>query len=217
MSVSILPKVLGITAVVGLLGFAPLSQAAPVVSELGDHPDASLFMGGAGVPYGLRLDVLGGTSGQRTFSATGVAVTYDTSAPSPFARITGTITRNTVPSEIWDVTHEFGGVTADSIGTGFIATKGELKLTRQSDSFMITLMSEPRDDDVFVFSDDGHRLPGDPEVGFVGRGWLEASGTNDWLVTGTEPIPAVPLPGAALLFLSASIGVAAFRRRTRRG
>lgn len=58
----------------------------------------------------------------------------------------------------------------------------------------------------FSFLPDGHRLAGD-DSSYVGRGWFNANGTNDWLVRAVQ----TPEPGT-LLLLGAGMLLLARRR-----
>ena len=72
---------------------------------------------------------------------------------------------------------------------------------------VISLEGKSDGNSVFTFANDGDRLP--TSDGWVGRGWLNESGTNDFLVTAT----LIPVPAAVWLFGSALGALGVWRRR----
>lgn len=66
---------------------------------------------------------------------------------------------------------------------------------------------------VFCVAPDGHRTDPFNVSTIVGTGWLEADGTNDWLVT-LVPMGVIPEPNTALL-LGLGISILGLRSRRR--
>lgn len=190
-----------------LLAGAPSAFAAPVSFVLGDHPDGALY-NGTDNPYGLRYDDTDSiySVGDNLAGSVGgpVILTFDPMNLAAGATISGTVV-DVDDSSVWTLVYTLSGLTAAPNG-GFIAQKGEGTMTDGSDVIVLTGKSDGTG--VFIFDDDGHRLPGD--TGWVGRGWLKGDGTNDFLVTAT----VVPVPAALWLFAPALLGLAGLRRRS---
>lgn len=197
-------------AALSLLASLPAS-AVTVRYELNDHPDRAK----KAYDYGIRLDSEG-----KFFSFNGpdqVILSIDTGA-TPTASIFGNVIENGT-SDVWELSYTFtNGVTLDPDGDTsdgeFTANDGVGTLRNLTNvaAAVINLTGKSNGVAEFLFLDDNHRLAG--HSGFsslVGRGWLDASGTNDFLFTAT----VVPLP-AALPLLAGGLGVlglAGWRRR----
>ena len=182
------------------------TSAHAVTYKLADHPDGVLSS--PTVSYGLRLDQIGGSPEERTFSVQDLFLTWDGGVT---ASISGTV-KNNSSDEIFDVSHTFSGVSSQA--GGFVATGGVLTLTPQAGNTVgapVAPINSAQNGSnlAFLLLDDGHRLDGD-NSSFVGRGWLSGPGSaNDWLVTAT----VVPVPAAVWLFGSGLAGLFALRRR----
>lgn len=198
---------------IGVLLGAPAMplHAATVTYILGDHEDAALYAGGAGDPYGLRYDDFTPPAGDGpTFSVAGnlggsggvTTLSWDDLNLAAGALISGTMWNNQA-SETWTVAYTLTGVASDGNG-GITATGGNGSMTNGIDTVILTGKQDVSGD-AFIFAADGHRLAGD-STSFVGRGWLEGGGIDDWLVV------AVPVPAAVWLFGSA-LGLLAWTRK----
>lgn len=220
-------------AMLGVLAGATLATtavASPVTlfeSRLGDHPNGAQNP----PPYGLRVDGLlasqGGAGGVTTFSfeqnGAGVSIKIvdldgDLGTNDLQITIQGNVYGGEAPASTYtfgeglyalDFTMSFGvdgvsnGWTADGgspLNSGTLTALGSYGLTG-SGAFTLDLKAGA---DMFLFLDDGHRLPG--SSGWVGRGWLDGGGTRDFLFT------VIPLPGSAGLAM-AGLGLVALRRR----
>ena len=192
-------------------------NAFAITYTLDNHPDGTETNKGPDAPnhYGLRLDfpfagsVNDNNAADRTFSVISLTLEYDPDAPTPTAVMTGTISRNSNPADIYNVNHVFSGVTPHSSGNGFEATGGKLTLSGGLDAAINGMYDSKQNGSGIAFAllHDGHRVPGSTAP--VARGWLMAAGTNDWLLTAT----VVPLPAAAWLFISGLAGLGLIRRR----
>lgn len=195
---------------VGIM-FVPATQAAPVFFLLGDHPDGALYTGDPDTAYGLRLDTLGTTySAGTNLGGNGGALylTYDPTDLSAGARIFGEIDRNSEPGDGVNFEVEYLMTGLSAFGGGFRATGGNGTITGEAGctgtcSFNL-IGKQDSNGWAFIFDNDGYRIDGDTTT-FVGNGWVEGKGTNDWLVTGvpTPPPPGeeVPEPGTVGLML----------------
>ncbi|NND37898.1 MAG: hypothetical protein HKN81_12270 [Gammaproteobacteria bacterium] len=182
---------------------------------LGDHLGGDLYDGsstsGAGGPYGLRFDDFTPPAGDGpTYSVGGnlgglgglTTLSWDDANVAAGAVISGTMWNNQA-SAAWTVTFNLTGVASDGSG-GITATGGNGSMTDGVDTVVLT-GKQDLSGFAFIFAADGHRLTGDSTT-FVGRGWLEGGGIDDWLVV------AVPIPAAAWLFGSA-LGLLVWTRR----
>lgn len=196
----------------GLFLVSVSAQAASVLPNLtyilSDHPDAALTSLPT-VTYGLRLDQLGGTGAERTFSTTQdgaqTELFWDTSGIEDEVRITGTVSRNS-DNSIWNVNYILSDIVSDPLG--FTAGSGSGTL---SDGVTTINLDGETNSAGFVFLalGDGHRLAGD-NTSEVGRGWLLPNGsTDDWLVTLTP----VPVPAALPMFFAGLFGLYKFRKK----
>jgi len=192
-------------------------QAATVSYILGDHEDGALYDGvstsGAAGPYGLRYDTIDPPNGNGPTFSVGdnlggnggiVKLSWDDANLAAGADLIGSMYRNDT-GDTWTVTYSLTGLVDDGNG-GWSATGGSGSMT---DGVDVVALTGKQDGSgyAFIFADDGHRLP--TSDGWVGRGWLEGGGTDDWLVTAT----VVPLPAAAWLFGSALLALGWGRRR----
>ncbi|MEO3417371.1 VPLPA-CTERM sorting domain-containing protein [Roseovarius sp. CAU 1744] len=201
------------------LGLCAVSaHAATFTYSLGDHPD------GAKTPtyeYGLRLDYY-----QRFFSFENGAssqLTYDDVAGT--ATISGTMREslgNGVFGALWNVVYTMTGLT-DMGGGTFVDTVGNGSGSISSGMTSLALGAKSNGTHYFVFKNDGHRLPGNPGTGLVGRGWVDPKpglgGANDFLFTAKRDPGGggvIPLPAAAWMLLSGVAGLGVLSRRRRR-
>lgn len=181
-------------------------SASAVIFDLADHSD------GAKTPpfeYGLRLDDEG-----KFFSFDGIStarLSVDTTSVA--ASISGTVIENSATDDAvaaWTLSYVFSGITLVGTDGEFTATGGTGTLMEIGGSLdIINLVGKQKafTGIAFSFLNDGFRLP--VNSGFVGRGWIDKPGTNDFLLTAT----VVPLPPAALLFGSALAGMGFLSRR----
>ena len=191
----------------GLFGSVSVAQAGsflPGQYFLLDHPDGAI----SPPPYGLRMDSLG-----YTFSVelNGAEVVLDWSGGTT-ATLTGTLWNNQT-SELWSVDYEITGIVTAPANLGFTATGGNGSLVDPSLSVTSLVGKQDGSGSAFTLLADGHRLGGHPLSGGpdtpVARGWVQGSGTNDWLAVVTP----IPEPGTGLLFGFGLIGLAEIRRR----
>ena len=201
------------------LGLSFSSHAALVTYILGDHPDGSLYIApnisGPNGPYGIRIDDIDPPNGDGpTFSVGSnlggsgglVTLTWDPMDLSVDALINGSVYRNDLGST-WQVSYRLSGLAAAGNG-GFTAQTGTGEIFNNGTLFSLT--GESDGNAVFEFDNDGHRLQGDPGVGWVGRGWLLPEGSvDDWLVTGT----IIPLPASVWLFGASLMSLLGLRRK----
>lgn len=202
-----------------LLALASSLQAStltPGLYQLLDHPDSALTDLPV-VSYGLRLDALGGTAAERTFSAEqdGAFVTLDWDGST--AVISGAFSNNAT-NELWKIEYTLSPTTsvADGFQVSEMGGSGSGSITNGYDEYFLT--GESAGGIIFSALADGHRLAGDDETP-VARGWLgvdtegygyyDYSGSNDFLVQLTP----VPLPAALPLLLTGVIGFSVFSRR----
>ncbi|MDG2048765.1 MAG: PEP-CTERM sorting domain-containing protein [Myxococcota bacterium] len=191
----------------GLIGSDQTAQAGSFVPGqyfLLDHPDGAI----SPPPYGLRMDSLG-----YTFSVelNGAQVVLDWTGGST-ATLIGTLWNNQT-SELWSVDYEITGIAAAPASLGFTATGGNGSLIDPSLSATSLLGKQDGTGSAFTLLADGHRLGGHPASGGpdtpVARGWIQGSGTNDWLAVVTP----IPEPSTGLLLALGLIGLGGFRRR----
>lgn len=209
-----------------LVAFAVNAQATTLVPglyQLLDHPDAALTDTSLADPisYGLRLDALGGTAAERTFSAEqdGAFVTLDWDGST--AVISGSFSNNAT-NELWTIIYTLTSTmnTAEGFEVSGATGSGSGSLT--NGMTVIDLAGESiASGIIFSALTDGHRCSGEPcidgEDTAVARGWLEitiggvssAQGSNDFLVQLTP----VPLPAALPLLMSGILGFSVFSRR----
>ena len=220
-----------------LLSLVVASAHASIVEQdvpyiLSDHPDAVLTDLDLTNPitYGLRLDSLGGTNAENTFSTEqdGAFVTLLWSGTQ--VTIQGQVSRNS-DNSLWDVSYILEGVTATATGFEVLASgggSGSGMISNETGTKEFELFGKAADDVIFTALGDGHRC-GDPRSGVecttdrIGRGWLKVfkdkdyykkditHGTNDWLVQLTP----VPVPAALPLMLSGLLGFAFFSRKNK--
>ncbi len=188
------------------------STISPGEYALSNHPDGNLQ---SQAPYGIRLDSAPPSGPGPTFdvSAGPVILTWNGGST---ATISGDVIRNDT-GDTWNVTYTLTGVTL--VDDGIAATDGFGEITYADDLPVPSPSSFPISGKLngngyaFLFLKDGHRL-NDPNA-IVGRGWIDAGGTNDWLVTATQitEFDPVPEPSSSLLMLSTLCATAAARRR----
>lgn len=199
----------------------PLTAAQALTWQLLDHGYGAL-----GAYYGLRLDSLFGTTNpDEVFSASSagasVYLTWDGSTGvGATATISGHLAFNadaTTPAgtsvdpddgKLSKVSYVLSNLV--SAGNGFRAMAGTGSvcggvLGAVTDCYDLEGKSDGTS--VLNFIDNGHRIPGDNST-FVAEGWIDYSGTNDWLVKAT----VVPLPAGILLLLTGLGGLAALGR-----
>lgn len=206
-------KLLRLALGVFLFTAALSAQASVVTYILNDHLDGALYDGssttGAFGPYGLRYDAINPPNGAGPTFSVGdglggngglLLLTWDDANLAAGATISGSVYHN-VTGDVWSVTYDLTGLVSDGNG-GWAATSG----TGFLDTIALT-SAVNGDGHAFIFANDGHRLDGG--TGWVGRGWFEGEGTNDFLVTGT----LVPVPAALWLFGSALAGLGWLRRK----
>ena len=206
-----------------LLGAALPAFSKTVTYILGDHEDGALYddvsTSGPSGPYGLRYDAIDPPNGNGPTFSVGdnlgglgglVTLTWDDANLAAGATISGSMSRNdTVANgngDIWTVTYTLTGLVDDGNG-GWTATGGSGSMNDGGAPVILTGLQDGSGY-AFIFANDGHRLDGDPGVGWVGRGWLTGGGTDDWLVTAVIPVPA-----AIWLFPSALAALGWMRRR----
>jgi hypothetical protein len=151
-----------------------------------------------------QLSVTGSKAFSVELGEASVSLTWDASS----ANISGTLQRNGT-SEIWNVNYLLTGIAL--VGTqGFTATGGSGTLTDPSTNDTTLTGLQNGSGFVFEFLADGDRIAGDTDTP-VGRGWLQGSYTNDWLVIG------IPEPGTLLILGSGLLGLTVYARRYRKG
>lgn len=191
--------------------FASGVYAAPITFDLGNHAAGTLYDGSTN-PYGLRYDETGqvfsiGDNLAGTYFGASATLTFDPMNLSAGAVIMGTVIDSSDGSE-WQLTYTLSDLTSAEDG-GFNAQTGVGQLTEIGGSGLIDLVGVADSGRVFEFDNDGHRLAGDPGVGWVGRGWFAGDGSNDFLIVGTP----VPVPAALWMFGAAFAGLLGLRRR----
>jgi hypothetical protein len=196
------------------------STLTPGLYQLLDHPDSALTNLPV-VSYGLRLDQLGGTAAERTFSATqdGAFVTLDWDGST--AIISGSFSNNAT-NELWTILYTLTPTVMTAEGFEVTNASGSGTGTLSNGMTVINLAGKSSSAGV-IFSAlaDGYRCSGEPcidgEDTAVARGWLTvdgyASGSNDFLVQLTP----VPLPAALPLLLSGVLGFSVFSRKKQLG
>ena len=190
-----------LVSLLALVAFAATPALAgtilPGTYALLDHGAGEL-----GPDYGLRMDSLGEVFSVE-LGAASVTLTWNASS----ANISGTLRSET--NELWTVDYDLTGIAL--VGTqGFTATGGSGTLTDSSSTEYTLTGKQDGDGFAFLFLADGHRIDFDNDTP-VGRGWLEGSGTNDWLVIG------IPEPGTLLALGSGLLGLTLFGRRRQKG
>jgi len=206
--------------ILALIAWA-MPQSASAVSVLPaglyllqDHPDAQLWdhssTSGPNGPYGLRMDSMPGTPGPTFSMEQGGAEVFMYWDGGATASIYGEIQHN-VDGDLWDLTFTITGITAAApgIGGGFVSTGGTGMISDQNSADEVALAGkQDGGGHAFRFLGDGHRMPDNDTA--VGRGWIDASGTNDFLFTATP----VPEPGSlGLLGLGLVAGLRRLRKR----
>ena len=207
----------------GAILIAATSQAATFVYDLSDHPSGNQA---GNFDYGLRLDKENPDLFITFDNGSAATLEYDDVALT--ATISGTVFQSTGVGTTGDAyTLRYTMTDLTDLGGGFFeqrtANASTGTLTLNSDpSQVISLGSEALNGVFFRFADDGHRLPGNPSTGIVGRGWVGQDAgqekPNDFLFTATldpngNTPPPVPLPAAGWMLLAGIGGMAAMRRR----
>ncbi|MFK8031934.1 MAG: VPLPA-CTERM sorting domain-containing protein [Gammaproteobacteria bacterium] len=199
-----------------LLAITSTAFAASLTFEIGNHADGALYDGSTN-PYGLRLDDLGqtftvGDNLPGAFTGASLTLTFDPADLAAGAVLTGTVIDNATGLG-YDVNYMMTDLTAAPNG-GFISQSGTGTLNERFGEGTFVLASKSNGTGSFIFDNDGHRIDG-ASTGWVGRGWFEGSGANDFLITGTsDAIPApVPLPAAIWLMGAGLVSLFGFKRR----
>ncbi len=202
---------------IALYLWASVASAAIYTYTLHDHPAGNAQ---ANYDYGLRLD---SENLFFTFQNGNLTLTYDDVLGT--MQITGFANQSTpVDNTSLNDTPIFYELVAGDIndqgGGFFTATGGSGTVGPSADTPLVSLtgkglMSGPNAGLTFLFLNDGHRLPGNPGTGIVGRGWIEGEDTNDFLFTAT--LNPVPVPAAVWLFGTALVGLIGFSKRRRAG
>ena len=225
---------------IALVAFAFNAQAASVVPnqlyQLLDHPDGSLTNLPDGVSYGVRVDALGGSAANRTFSTEqdGASVTLFWDGATNIVTITGQVSNNRT-NELFDLNYVLqpattaagpdGGFEVLSDSLGFSATG-----TLSNGDITIDLVgSNPNNNNIFRALGDNHRCGTAPCVSdLVARGWIDvvlngefndvefddayfsrSQSVNDFLVQ----LQPVPIPAALPLLFSGMLGFSLFARK----
>lgn len=217
-----------LVALAAALVFAASAPAAQIYFLLGDHADGALYKAAPGpdTAYGLRLDDQGGTysAGTNLLGHGGpLYLTYNDTDLTQGARIFGLVDRNSDAGEGVDFLVEYaitglsawnGGWRADG-GSGTATEQGACVVCEVLNLTGLQGSAGEANGYAFIWNNDGHRLAGD-STSWVGRGWLNGTGTNDWLVTGvpTPPPPGeeVPEPATVSLMLL-GLGALVARRK----
>lgn len=211
--------ILGIVAGAALATTALADPVTLFEARLGDHPNGQKNPPG----YGLRLDNQfadsGGAGGTTTFSFQENGANVVLKVIEDSGVLTISISGQVYGGEAPGSTYTFGaGLYAlDFTMTVVDAGDGWTSVSGADNSGTLSALGDygltgPTDFDLelkggaamFLFLDDGHRLPG--STGWAGRGWLKGDGTRDFLFT------VIPLPGSAALAM-AGLGLVAVRRR----
>lgn len=162
-----------------VVSFVHAANVVPNVPyKLYDHPDGVLTS--MTVSYGLRLDSLGGSAEERTFSTQsdfGSYLYWNESDPAG-AIIFGGLTRNSDSTQ-WGVVYIMD---ATASATGYTSTQGIGLLFGAGGLYGFTGkqgMSGEADGLSFLAQGDGHRLP--DSTSEVGRGWLNVYDLGQFL------------------------------------
>ncbi len=199
-----------------LVAFSAATFASSMSFTIGNHGDGAIYDGSTN-PYGLRLDDTGqtftvGDNLPGAFTGASLMLSFDPANLAAGAVLSGTIIDNATGSS-WGVSYTMSDLSAASNG-GFIAQMGSGMLTEQSGSGSFAFTGKSNGTGAFIFDNDGHRLDGDPGIGWVGRGWVEGSGhSNDFLITATPEMAPVPLPGAIWMMGAGLLGLFGVTRR----
>ncbi len=195
-----------------LIAFSSATFATSMTFTIGNHDDGAIYDGTTN-PYGLRLDDTGqtftvGDNLLGAFAGASLVLNFDPTDLAAGAVLSGVIIDNATGSS-WDLVYMMSDLSAASNG-GFIAQSGAGMLTEQGGAGSFVLIGKSNGTGAFIFDNDGHRLDGNPGEGWVGRGWVEGSGSsNDFLVTASP----VPLPGAIWMMGAALLGLLGGSRR----
>lgn len=195
-------------------------SATTFTYALSDHPD------GAKTPpysYGLRLDFLSPDL-FLSFSNDNAVLTYDDATGA--AGITGTMLHSLSDGSFGDefqVTLTMTGVNnVGPLGSGEFndPDAGILELVNLDNvssgyggTGLTPLLMKTDGNGTFRLLADSHRCAGHPDCGpFIGRGWVDANYTNDFLFRATP----IPVPPALLLFGTALGGMGLLARRKKK-